>query len=240
MGQRAVKERKARARAKKRAAQNPSTPLVTSTTPPSPPTSPAAAVTVNELPEAGTNIDTHTTQMAIKGPTKGARKACPIATSDRVTRFRAVLVDSSSQSTADTPLGMTQEKADPKLVPVQEMSPGKENEASDELQPVRKSSIAIRMLLQQITASDTNIEDNSTAYSGRDVEDDSDAHDNLHEKSSLDGEDMVEMTAPTKKVGKAAASKARKKPLQVKTVQEDEIESEDEEKGKRESRECSY
>jgi hypothetical protein len=179
--------------------------------------------------------ETHTVGPS-KEPAGKVKKGPRVAASDRVTRLRGVLADTPPQPTSNDTRGTSRATAAPKLFQLQENFLNKGDEASDELRPVRKSSVAIRTLLQQIT-SDPNAEEELAPYITGEDEDESTGNDDRdkrnHRNSDDDGEDdseddVVEIMAP--KVGKIAASQARKKKVQV-TTQEDGSESEGDENG---------
>ena len=232
MGRGAIKVRKQEAKAKKkasRAGQNPSTPLITpaAPAPPSPHISPPASPCASDhaIPEinAETSVDTHAAAETSKEPAAKARKGHRVAPSNRVTRFRGVSADASPQSTGDVTGGTSQVKAAPKQVQLRETLPRKGDDAADELRPVRKSSVAIRTLLQQIS-SDPNVEEDSTPCISEDEGEGShgtEADDPEADDQSLCVSDDAEVEIVVPKARKiVVGSGARKKPVKVIAAQE--------------------
>jgi hypothetical protein len=232
MGNGAVKCRQLAAKAKKRARQNSSVPSVvmptaTAASPPaSPPPSPHTVA--DAIPEADVGMDAITLEKKDKKLTTKERKGHRIPTSDRVTRFR-VVANNSSPFTGDATEESSQAEVAPKQSQPHETLPS----GASEQRLVRQSSIPIRTLLQQIS-SETNVEEDSAAISSGEDEGKSDLNNsedneknyvnrNNDNNNNNNDDESIEIVAPKK----VAASKARKKPAQVITVQADESKSED-------------
>lgn len=237
MGRGAIKARRQAAKAKKKA--------VSPSSPPPPPPSPPSSPPDEDI-HAEMDVETHTAAETRKGPAMKERRGPRIAPSDRVTRFHGVLGDTSSRSTSGDAGRVSGAKAASKPSQPQEISTSKGDETSGEPRPVRQSSVAIRTLLQQISSL-PNAEEDSPAYSGGedegesigneedkleycDEENYSDGSGNKYNSNDDDNGDEVEIVAP-KKVVKVSASRARKKPVQVTMMHEDESKSEDDENG---------
>ena len=237
MGRGAIKARRQAAKAKKKA--------VSPSSPPPPPPSPPSSPPDEDI-HAEMDVETHTAAETRKGPEMKERRGPRIAPSDRVTRFHGVLGDTSSRSTSGDAGRVSGAKAASKPSQPQEISTSKGDETSGEPRPVRQSSVAIRTLLQQISSL-PNAEEDSPAYSGGedegesigneedkleycDEENYSDGSGNKYNSNDDDNGDEVEIVAP-KKVVKVSASRARKKPVQVTMMHEDESKSEDDENG---------